>query len=59
MLNHAKREELISRNVAELVTPPKSRKRLRRRDSWTVDEARGFLESARRDNDPRYRLRAR
>jgi integrase len=56
MLNHAKREELISRNVAELVTLPKSRKRLQRRNSWTVDEARRFLESARRGKDPLYGL---
>jgi integrase len=56
MLNNAMREELISRNVAELVTLPKSRKRLQRRNSWTVDEARRFLESARRDNDPLYGL---
>jgi integrase len=56
MLNNAKREELISRNVAELVTLPKSRKRLQRRNSWTVDEARRYLESARRDNDPLYGL---
>jgi integrase len=56
MLNNAMREELISRNVAELVTLPKSRKRPQRRNSWTVDEARRFLESARRDNDPLYGL---
>ena len=55
-LNHARREELISRNVAELVTLPKSRKTLQRRNSWTVDEARRFLESAREDNDPLYGL---
>lgn len=56
MLNCAIREELIGRNVAELVTLPKSRKKSRRRDSWTVDEARRFLESARRDKDPLYGL---
>jgi integrase len=55
-LNNAKREELISRNVAELVTIPKARKKSQRRNSWTVDEARRFLESARRDNDPFYAL---
>jgi integrase len=55
-LNHAKREELLSRNVAELVTLPKARKKLQRRNSWTVDEARRFLESSRRDNDPLYAL---
>ena len=56
MLNHARREELISRNVAELVSLLKSRKTLRRRSSWTVDEARRFLEPAHRDNDPLYGL---
>ena len=55
-LNNAMREELISRNVAELVTLPKARKKLQRRNSWTVDEARRFLESSRRDNDPLYAL---
>ena len=39
-LNHAMREELISRNAAELVTLPKARKKNRRKSSWTVDEAR-------------------
>lgn len=56
MLNCAMREELISRNVAELVTLPKSRKKLQRRNAWTVDEARRFLVSARKDNDPLYAL---
>ena len=55
-LNNAKREELISRNVTELVTLPKARKKLQRRNSWTVDEARRFLESSRHDNDPLYAL---
>jgi integrase len=55
-LNHAMREELISRNVAELVTLPKARKKLRRRDSWTADEARKFLESSRLEGDPLYPL---
>lgn len=56
MLNNAIREELISRNVAELVTLPKARKKSRRRNAWTVDEARRFLESAREDEDPLYAL---
>jgi integrase len=55
-LNHAMREELISRNVAELVKLPKVQKKLRRRNSWTVDEARRFLESSRNDNDLLYPL---
>jgi hypothetical protein len=56
MLNHAIREELIARNVAELVEIPKARKKSKRRNSWTVEEARQFLVSARKDNDPLYPL---
>ncbi|MBO0802773.1 MAG: tyrosine-type recombinase/integrase [Nocardiopsaceae bacterium] len=56
MLNHAMHEELIDRNVAELAKLPKARKRLRRRNSWTVTEARKFLESSRDENDPLYPL---
>ena len=55
-LNHAMREELISRNVAELVTLPKARKKNRRRNSWTVNEARKFLERSRNENDLLYPL---
>jgi integrase len=55
-LNHAMREELVSRNVAELVTLPRARKKLRRRSSWTVDEACRFLESSRNNGDPLYPL---
>ena len=55
-LNHAMREELISRNVAELVTLPRARKKNRRRNSWTVDEARKFLECSRNENDQLYPL---
>ena len=55
-LNHAMSEELISRNVAELAKLPKARKRLKRRNSWTVEEARKFLESSRNDNDLLYPL---
>lgn len=55
-LNHAMREDLISRNVATLVVLPKARKRSKRGNSWTVDEARQFLRSARNDNDPLYPL---
>jgi integrase len=45
-------EELISRNPAAVVRLPAPRSRKRR--SWTVDEARRFLESARRDREPLY-----
>ncbi|MGH3675833.1 MAG: site-specific integrase [Mycobacterium sp.] len=51
-LGNAAREELISKNVAGLVKLPPARKH--RRQAWTVDEARQFLESARADGDPLY-----
>jgi integrase len=51
-LSHAVKEELISRNVAALVTLPKVRKR--KRKPWTSAEATQFLDSARRDGDPLY-----
>jgi hypothetical protein len=46
-LNHAKREDLVERNVAELVTLPKARKKPQRRNSWTVTKPAGS--SNRRD----------
>ncbi len=55
-LNHARREELVSRNVAEMVKLPAARKTSKRGQSWTVEEARQFLESAHADNDPLYAL---
>lgn len=55
-LNHAMREELISRNVAELTKLPRARKKGRRRNSWTAEEARKFLESSLSDDDPLYPL---
>jgi integrase len=51
-LNNAVREELIPRNVAALVRVPKPRRR--KIKPWSVDEARAFLESARRRADPLY-----
>ena len=51
-LASAKREELVERNVAELVTAPKQRSR--KVVPWTSEEARHFLESARSDGDPLY-----
>lgn len=51
-LNNAIRSELISRNVAELVETPKVRRR--REKPWSVEDARRFLEAARRDDDPLY-----
>lgn len=55
-LNHAIGEEIIARNVAEMVKLPTSRKTIKRAKSWSVDEARRFLESARADHDPLYAL---
>jgi integrase len=46
------REELVARNVAALVRVPVPR--ARKPAVWTVDQARRFLESARRDSDPLY-----
>ncbi len=51
-LSHAMTEELVSRNVAALVKLPPVRKK--RGQSWSSEEARQFLESARRDGDPLY-----
>ena len=45
-------EELITRNPAAVVRLPAPRSRKRR--SWTVDEARRFLESTRRHDEPLY-----
>ena len=51
-LSAAMRDELVERNVAELVTTPKQRKR--KVVPWTSEEARRFLESARSDADAFY-----
>ncbi|MFE7130044.1 tyrosine recombinase XerC [Streptomyces sp. NPDC057638] len=51
-LTNAMVEELISKNVAALVKVRSARKAKRR--PWSVEEARQFLESARRDTDPLY-----
>jgi integrase len=55
-LNHAMREEILARNVAALTTLPTTRKKITRRSSWAVDEARKFLEWSRNHNDPLYPL---
>jgi hypothetical protein len=52
MLSEAMREELVTRNVAGLVRVPVPR--ASKRASWSVDEARRFLESARTNDDPMY-----
>jgi integrase len=53
-LTEAVTAELITRNVATAVKLPKIRKRANRRQAWTTDEARRFLESAKDDSDPLY-----
>jgi integrase len=55
-LTQAWREELVSRNVATMVTLPAARKLSRRGQFWEVEEARRFLESAYADHDPLYPL---
>ena len=51
-LTNAVTEELIPKNVAALHHMAKPRKR--KVKPWTADEARRFLESAKRDRDPLY-----
>jgi integrase len=51
-LSNAMCEEFVARNVAELVTAPKQRKR--KVVPWSSEEARRFLESARADRDTMY-----
>jgi integrase len=51
-LTNAVTEELIPRNVAGVLHVSKPRRRNVK--PWTVDEARRFLESAKRDSDPLY-----
>jgi integrase len=48
----AAEEEIITRNPVAVIRLPAPR--TRRRRWWTVDEARQFLESARRDHEPLY-----
>lgn len=51
-LSNAVGEELLARNAASIVRLSTPRKR--RNKWWSADEARAFLESARRDGDPLY-----
>jgi len=51
-LSAAMRDEMVSRNVASLVRVPVPRPQ--KPTTWSVDEARQFLESARADADPLY-----
>jgi integrase len=51
-LTNATTDELVSRNVAARTRLPASRARTAQ--AWTSKQARSFLESARRDDDPLY-----
>ncbi|MFD8383954.1 tyrosine recombinase XerC [Streptomyces sp. NPDC059679] len=51
-LTNAMTEELITKNVAALVKVRSGRKR--KREPWSVEEARTFLEAARKAGDPLY-----
>jgi integrase len=51
-LGVAVQEEQISKNVAGVLRLPAGQKKTNK--WWSVEEARAFLESARRDNDPLY-----
>ena len=53
-LGQALTEEILSRNVASLAKLPTARKRGRKATTWTVEEARRFLEYARKNDDPLY-----
>jgi integrase len=52
ILSQAMADELIARNPAKSVKLPTVRQH--KRKSWTSDEAKAFLVSARNDNDPLY-----
>src|SRR5690606_39075180 len=51
-LSNARREELVSRNAAELLKMSKPRPK--KDKPWTLDEVHRFLASARADDDPLY-----
>lgn len=53
-LSQAVTEDLLPRNVASAVKVPSTRKRTRKMQAWSSEEARRFLESARADNDTLY-----
>jgi integrase len=53
-LTCAVEEEIISRNPVAVIRLSNRSERPRKRRSWTVDEARRFLECARRDDDVLY-----
>lgn len=53
-LTCAKTEELVARNVAAVAKLPSGRRRSRPGKSWTSEETRAFLESARAASDALY-----
>ena len=53
-LSCAIEDQLITHNPAVVIRLSSRREPKRKRRSWTVDEARQFLVSARRDDDPLY-----
>jgi integrase len=53
-LTCAVEEQIITRNPAAVIRLPTRRDPRRKRHAWTADEARRFLESARRDDDVFY-----
>jgi integrase len=53
-LSHAIAEDLISKNPAAAIKVPSARRRTRKVQAWSSEEARQFLESARADDDPFY-----
>ena len=53
-LTCAVEEQIITRNPAAVIRLPSRRDSQRKRGSWTADEARQFLESARGDDDALY-----
>ncbi len=53
-LTCAVEDQVITRNPAAVFRLPNRRDRKHKRGSWTADEARQFLESARRDDDVLY-----
>jgi integrase len=53
-LTGAIEDQVITRNPAAVIRLPTRREPRRKRRSWTVDEARQFLESARHDDDVLY-----
>jgi integrase len=54
MITCAMEEQIITRNPAAVIRLSSRNERTRKRRSWTVDEAREYVESARHDDDVLY-----